>query len=558
MNDPKQSTPTVTRERSDDVPLISIVIPAFNVAPYLQACLVGALREIDTARALAKMEFEIIVVDDCSSDETGSLARDLLRDRTDARIVIHGKNRGLAAARNTGIDAARGDYFLFLDSDNTLLDGSLTRVVEALSENVETDVIILGMDIIDVHGERTGLFYGDHVPPNPLGRLQRDPLLLLDGNLMDNFCVIRASAARMARYDESLRQLEDWDFWIRLRYEHQCVFAMIDAPVGGYRMRPGQMTGEHTLQNKVFVRTTLQIYSKALAMALRLDLPLAAVQRLLANAQNIGSIYLQLATAPAPVAEPERHPTHSNTSQLIQLATAQVNFGTKAVTFAYRRDSVGDKGVMAQIFQSEDYNLRHWAQGRRFLDYYAASVAARPGLIVDAGANIGASAVYFLESFKNSFVYAIEPELKNFKLLEFNTREYQSKRNRHAAIAAKDGELYLDDPGLSDWGFRTKITAPGESAAAKIPAISVASVLGEVPRAIPMIFKCDIEGGEDNLFSADTTWVSMFPVVIIELHDWMLPFSGGSRNFIQVVAQNDFDFVHRGENIFLFNRRLLG
>jgi len=73
----------------------------------------------------------------------------------------------------------------------------------------------------------------------------------------------------------------------------------------------------------------------------------------------------------------------------------------------------------------------------------------------------------------------------------------------------------------------------------------------------PLIFKIDIEGGEDNLFSADTSWMGRFPLIIIELHDWMLPFSGNSRNFIRAVAQGEFDMVYKGENIFLFNREIL-
>ena len=73
----------------------------------------------------------------------------------------------------------------------------------------------------------------------------------------------------------------------------------------------------------------------------------------------------------------------------------------------------------------------------------------------------------------------------------------------------------------------------------------------------PLILKIDIEGGEDVLFNGDTSWLSRFPLVIIELHDWMLPFAGSSKNFIKAIALLDFDFLYRGENIFLFNRNLL-
>lgn len=558
MHDPirvRRATPVVS---TDLIPLVSIVIPAFNVAPYLQACLASVLREVDVARALGKAEFEIIVVDDCSGDATGTLARELLSERAEARIETHEKNRGLAAARNTGIDASRGDFILFLDSDNTLLEGALPRITDATSRYAEADVIILGMDLIDVRGERTGVFYGERVPANPLDRLRSHPLLLLDGNLMDNFCIIRAGAARMARYDESLRRLEDWDFWVRLHYEHHCNFAILEESVGGYRIRPGQLTEEHTLQNESFVRTMLQIYAKSLAMAVRLDLPTPAVQRLQVNVQNVGSAYSQLAAPPASTSKvPQDRAGEPTPASPTGLSTVQLNLGAKTVPFAFRGESVGDKGVISQIFQNNDYNLTLWVQGRRFLNYYAASVNAKPGLIIDAGANIGASAVYFLELFHNSFICAIEPEINNFRILEFNTRAYQNKTNLHAAIAATDGEAYLEDPGMSDWGFRTSTKGPPGAPGVKIPAVSVPSILKSATAAVPMIFKCDIEGGEDSVFSGDSAWMREFPVIIVELHDWMLPFSGTSRNFLRAVAQHDFDFIYRGENIFLFNRQLL-
>jgi hypothetical protein len=93
----------------------------------------------------------------------------------------------------------------------------------------------------------------------------------------------------------------------------------------------------------------------------------------------------------------------------------------------------------------------------------------------------------------------------------------------------------------------------------KVKSISPSSILSHpvCQNTNPLILKIDIEGGEDALFNGNTDWLSKFPLVIIELHDWMLPFSGSSRNFIKAVAQHDFDFVYRGENVFLFNRKIL-
>jgi FkbM family methyltransferase len=133
--------------------------------------------------------------------------------------------------------------------------------------------------------------------------------------------------------------------------------------------------------------------------------------------------------------------------------------------------------------------------------------------------------------------------------------------NFNGAIADIDGELFFEDPGRSDWGFMTKRVGDSDNTKniKKVKSISPLSILSHSvsQNKNPLLLKIDIECGEDALFNGDTSWLSKFPLVIIELHDWMLPFSGSSRNFIKSLAHHDFDFMHRGENIFLFNRKIL-
>ncbi|MFL6694040.1 MAG: FkbM family methyltransferase, partial [Ramlibacter sp.] len=68
--------------------------------------------------------------------------------------------------------------------------------------------------------------------------------------------------------------------------------------------------------------------------------------------------------------------------------------------------------------------------------------------------------------------------------------------------------------------------------------------------------KIDIEGFEANLFSANCEWIDLFPLLIIELHDWLLPRQGNSRAFLREIAQRDRDFVFRGENVFSISNTL--
>jgi len=88
----------------------------------------------------------------------------------------------------------------------------------------------------------------------------------------------------------------------------------------------------------------------------------------------------------------------------------------------------GDQGVITQIFKDIDYDVNCWAQGKRLIEYYDKKIKSGLMLIVDAGANIGASAVYFLKTFKNSFVYSVEPNINNWKLLELNANNYDNKK----------------------------------------------------------------------------------------------------------------------------------
>jgi len=242
----------------------------------------------------------------------------------------------------------------------------------------------------------------------------------------------------------------------------------------------------------------------------------------------------------------------------MNLSVMQLQTRGGQAPFYFRHDSVGDNGAIQQIFHNRDYDASAWEQGRRLWEYHRQQIEARPSLIVDAGANIGAASVYFLEAFDSAFVYAVEPEENNFQILEMNTRRYKNKIAFNGAIASSDGEVGLEDPGLSDWGFRTSPMARGTKKVVK--SISPATILSDprVAGLTPLIFKIDIEGAESDLFSRETSWMGRFPLIIIELHDWLLPFSGSSRSFFSAIVKHDFDFLHRGENIFLFSRPILG
>ena len=113
---------------------ISIIIPVYNAEEYLDRCLHSVLDQDFTS-------FEVILVDDGSSD-----ASPLICDRyssTDPRfITLHQSNKGVSAARNSGLNMAQGEYVMFLDSDDVLLPDALEKMVDGLKDE---DVVVGGL-----------------------------------------------------------------------------------------------------------------------------------------------------------------------------------------------------------------------------------------------------------------------------------------------------------------------------------------------------------------------------------------------------------------------------
>jgi len=212
------------------------------------------------------------------------------------------------------------------------------------------------------------------------------------------------------------------------------------------------------------------------------------------------------------------------------------------------RGTRADLGVIAQIFEAQDYALAPLQRGAELHALYGRIAAAgRAPLILDLGANIGASVLWFTQTFPRAHLVALEPARDNFELLQQNCAGLDVDA-RCAAIGAADGETRLVDPGEGEWGYRTAATGEGE----RVEMVAASRLVAEERAAgrVPFIAKIDIEGGEQALFSCDTDWVDRFPLLVIELHDWLLPRAGSSRNFLACIAGRDRDFVFRGENVF--------
>jgi glycosyltransferase involved in cell wall biosynthesis len=181
-------------------PFFSVVIPVYNRAELLGQALQSVL-------AQSEQDFEIVVVDDGSQDDPASVVTELGDPRI---VVVHQENRGGGAARNTGIDRARGRYVAFLDSDDRFLPHHLA-VMRKLLEHAPGTAAYARI-VVDRGEGRTFL-----KPPRAIrpGEDMATYLLCDRGFLPTSTIVTETGLARTVRFPENLPAAEDTDFAIR-------------------------------------------------------------------------------------------------------------------------------------------------------------------------------------------------------------------------------------------------------------------------------------------------------------------------------------------------------
>lgn len=126
--------------------MVSVIIPIYNVAPYVERCLYSALNQ-------TYEDLELILIDDCGTDNSMNIVSDIIEKYVGNKkisIFKHERNRGLSAARNTGIKNATGDYLLFLDSDDEIPLNAVEMMLETTKENLDFvvgNIKVFGSDI---------------------------------------------------------------------------------------------------------------------------------------------------------------------------------------------------------------------------------------------------------------------------------------------------------------------------------------------------------------------------------------------------------------------------
>ena len=208
-------------------PAVSVVVPAYNAAWCVK-------KAVDSVLEQDFRDFELLVVDDGSTDQTASV----LSGYGEKLRVIRKANGGLSSARNAGIREARGEFVAFLDADDWWLPGKLSRQVTYLRAHPSVGFVSATSRVEDAAGQLLNVWActacnGPFLPH----------LFGANGDVAGSGSAVMARRLlfdQTGGFDESLRSLEDVDMWMRLAAVTG--YACIDEPLAVILKRPGSMS----------------------------------------------------------------------------------------------------------------------------------------------------------------------------------------------------------------------------------------------------------------------------------------------------------------------------
>ena len=218
------------------MPTVSVVIPTYNHGRYIAEAL-------DSVLAQTYKDYEVIVVDDGSTDNT----REVVEAYGASIRYIYQQNQRMSAARNAGIRSANGEYIAFLDSDDIWLPEKLEKQMEVFSTYPNLALVSCGALIVDMDGNlMRKIEKKNYINRNAL---MNDSILknIVPGG-GTNAVVSKRCFEAVGLFDESIQvTAEDWDMWLRIIAQYEIRF--VEEPLAKIRLREKSVCAARNVEN---------------------------------------------------------------------------------------------------------------------------------------------------------------------------------------------------------------------------------------------------------------------------------------------------------------------
>lgn len=522
----------------------SFVLPVYNAEGVVAATLDSVLAQTDR-------DFELIVVDDGSTDGTPDILRRYAERDPRIRIIAQA-NAGITRALIAGCAAARGRYIARQDAG----DLSNPRRLAVQRRFFDDPGVVFVSCATQYAGPLLEPLWvakptGKALQPADVLDLTRRPVMI-DGPTHHGSVIFRRDAyENCGGYRSAFYYGQDFDLWYRLADRGK--FQTTEEILYTARLTPDSLSGAGRQQQEALARLSISAL-EARRRGESEDGILEAASRvrraagkrssraegfyfigeaLRRNRDERALAYLRRSAMLAPLWP----------KGWFRLAQATLSLLNRKIGLKYRYDRMRSYRRRFGIRGALRVHRRIWSSGRALREVSVPGVRTpitlRSGTadastfehifvwngydlpypngvksIIDAGANIGLASVFFANHFPDARIIALEPEAGNFELLEKNVRPYSNVLPLHAALWTHDAMIGLANPEdrVDSYRFDSGATAH------LVQAFSVSSLLERFAFPCLDLLKIDIEGGETAVFSHYEPWMSRIRAFVIELH----------------------------------------
>lgn len=209
---------------------VSVILPTYNGSAYIAEAIQSVLEQ-------TYADFELIIVNDCSTDNTLEIITEYAKKDSRIRVINNETNAKLPQALNIGFRAARGQYYTWTSDDNRYLPNAFEVMLSLLEEKLTVGLVYCNMNLIDERGNIT-----------KEGRLP-EPDTLVRHNCVGACFMYRSTVAKsVGTYDPEMFLAEDYDYWMRI-YQ-KSTLEHIDETCYLYRIHGGSLTAQRQQQIK--------------------------------------------------------------------------------------------------------------------------------------------------------------------------------------------------------------------------------------------------------------------------------------------------------------------
>jgi glycosyltransferase involved in cell wall biosynthesis len=219
---------------------VSVIIPAFNAAETLAEAVYSAVNG-------SHQHLEILIVDDCSTDDTSKVAAKLVEADPRIQLFVNPQNYGVSKSRNLMIDRATGEYVAFLDSDDSWEPNKLEFCLQMLAENPEVKAVAHALRYLDKSGNKLS-----YIPTYPTTKAQMEEMKVTGESpwvFPSSVVVDRTILLIEGGFAEDWQVGEDTELFTKIAQKYGLLAAT--QPLGNYRIRGNSLTDKHWLKKRI-------------------------------------------------------------------------------------------------------------------------------------------------------------------------------------------------------------------------------------------------------------------------------------------------------------------